>query len=74
MVCNLVSYEALLHCSVFSTAQSGFVLLSSSTTFTDDGTVALISGTPPVSNESGGGHIDTLSHVNMKILHRDLRL
>jgi len=53
-----VSYEALLHCSVFSTAQSGFVLLSSGTTFTDDGTVALISGTPPLTNESGGGHRD----------------
>ena len=33
-------------------------LLASGTTFTDDGTVALISETPPVSNESGGGHID----------------
>ncbi len=26
--------------------------------FTDDGIVALISGTPPLTNESGGGHID----------------
>jgi len=33
-------------------------MIASGTTFTDDGTVALISGTPPVSNESGGGHID----------------
>ena len=47
VVCNLVSYEALVHCSVFSTAQSVLVLLSSGTSFTDDGTVSLISGTPP---------------------------
>jgi len=53
-----VSYEALLHYSVFSTAQLTLVLLSSGTTFTDDGTVALISGTPPLTNESGGGHVD----------------
>jgi len=53
-----VSYEALLHCSVFSTAQSVLVLLSSGTTFTDEGTIALISGTPPLTNESGGGHVD----------------
>ncbi len=53
-----MSYEALLHCSVFSTAQSVLVFLSSGTTFTDDGIVALISGTPPLTNESGGGHVD----------------
>jgi len=33
-------------------------LLASGPTFTDDGTVALISGTPPLTNESGGGHFD----------------
>ncbi len=65
-----MSYEALLHCSVFSTAQSVLVLLSSGTSFTDDGTVALISGTPPLTNESGGGHID---HVNVENTYRDLR-
>ncbi len=56
-----MSYEALIHCSVFSTAQSVLVLLSSGTTFTDDGIVALISGTPPLTNDSGGGHIDITS-------------
>ena len=39
-------------------------------TFTDDGTVALISGTPPVSNESGGGHFD---YDNVENTYRDLR-
>jgi len=33
-------------------------------TFTDDGTVALISGTPPLTNESGGGHIDYFNIKN----------
>ena len=33
-------------------------LLASGTSFTYDGTVALISGTPPLTNESGGGHRD----------------
>jgi len=40
------------------TAQMQGYLLASGTTFTDDGTVALISGTPPLTNESGSGHID----------------
>jgi len=33
-------------------------MIASGTSFTDDGTVALISGTPPLTNESGGGHFD----------------
>jgi len=33
-------------------------MIASGTSFTDDGTIALISGTPPLTNESGGGHID----------------
>jgi len=32
-------------------------MIASGTSFTDDGTIALISGTPPLTNESGGGHI-----------------
>jgi len=39
--------------------------------FTDDGTVALISGTPPLTNESGGGHFD---YDNVENTYRDLRL
>jgi len=33
-------------------------MIASGTSFTDDGIVALISGTPPLTNESGGGHRD----------------
>ncbi len=33
-------------------------MIASGTSFTDDGTVALISGTPPLTNKSGGDHID----------------
>jgi len=46
-------------------------MIASGTSFTDDGTVALISGTPPLTNESGGGHID---YVNVENQYRDLRL
>jgi len=48
-------------------------LVASGTSFTDDGTVALISGTPPLTNESGGGHIDSVSYVNVENTYRDLR-
>jgi len=46
---------------IYRGIQTGWIqgyLIASGTTFTDDGTVALISGTPPLTNESGGGHID----------------
>jgi len=40
------------------TGQMQGYLLASGTSFTDDGTIALISGTPPSTNDSGGGHIE----------------